>query len=418
LDDKCVACPQVQAPHAVAACLFATQCGYSCEQLWGDCNHLASDGCETSLGDDAENCGACGVRCHGTCANGICAARFDGEETVGALIGEEHLDPRDPSSGTMYVRRLIWTRWDGGTLDIRTAVLDGTEPLTLASVPASAGVAPSLAAADGFLYWTTGSALQADGGGAVYRMSSTNPAALPTQLAANQDGPGNLFVLDGGVYWSDELGGQVVRVDADGGVPQIIASDQPRPGGITSDGERLYWVNQGIDGGGGAVMQLPLGGGTPQAISTDSRLVDGTVAPTAGAPTAIALVRTQPAGAAGRTGDVAVLVWADGPTRTVWGRLADSAPAAFTWQAEGPWEPAQLFALGESFLVFNRAADWSFDSGLFIPGEPPYGGPFPFFPVAAWPPETRLLSPGPIPGTWTDGKSVGSNSCIQGLCGP
>jgi len=95
-----------------------------------------------------------------------------GEETVGALIGEEHLDPRLPPSANTYVRRLIWTRSTAGPLDIRAAVLDGTEPLTLASVPASAGVAPSLAVADGFLYWTTGSALQADGGGAVYRMSS------------------------------------------------------------------------------------------------------------------------------------------------------------------------------------------------------------------------------------------------------
>ena len=64
--------------HATPACANGA-CGIgTCLAGFGDCNHNASDGCETSLGTDLNNCGACGTACtalaHATsaCANGAC----------------------------------------------------------------------------------------------------------------------------------------------------------------------------------------------------------------------------------------------------------------------------------------------------------------------------------------------------------
>jgi len=47
-----------------------------CKNDRADCNKLASDGCETRLSTDNDNCGLCGVQCGllglTTCKNSLC----------------------------------------------------------------------------------------------------------------------------------------------------------------------------------------------------------------------------------------------------------------------------------------------------------------------------------------------------------
>ena len=410
LNDACVACPDPQLPHAQAACADRTHCSFACAPLWDDCNHLASDGCETSIGgDDVNNCGACGQRCHGTCAGGICNSRFLGEGAVTALIGAAKLDLRTSA----VVPHLIWTRLDGGTLDVRAVKLDGTEPVTLASVPAGPGVAASLALDGEVLYWTTGSA----GGGAVYRMPFTGSPGTPTLLATGQDGPGNVLVTDGGVYWSNTLGGQIMQFGPSG-LPQTIASGQPRPGSLAADDEQLYWVNQGTDGGDGAVMAMARTGGPPTSISADSHFPDGRPTRTAAAPTGISIETPspfQPQFAATNR----VVVWADGPSRSAWG-WTGGAPFPVTYPTVDAWDPVQVFGFIQHFQVFNRAAHWLFDSGPYIPGDFTYDGPF--HPegnlLSRWPAAARIVSTSPVRGSWTDGSTVESFFCIQSFQPP
>ncbi len=66
------ACPSVD--HGTPACT-AGVCRFACNPGFGDCNSYSGDGCETLLGSDKDNCGACGHACgvFGSCTNGQCS---------------------------------------------------------------------------------------------------------------------------------------------------------------------------------------------------------------------------------------------------------------------------------------------------------------------------------------------------------
>ena len=74
-------------PNATAAC-SAAACGIvSCASDFGDCNHLASDGCEVSLATSPANCGQCGLSCPGagaTCVAGLCVSPPPSDVTAAA----------------------------------------------------------------------------------------------------------------------------------------------------------------------------------------------------------------------------------------------------------------------------------------------------------------------------------------------
>jgi hypothetical protein len=62
--------------HTVATCVDGT-CGFVCEAGFADCNNDPADGCETDVTSDVDNCGACGRVCTGAnatmaCASGTC----------------------------------------------------------------------------------------------------------------------------------------------------------------------------------------------------------------------------------------------------------------------------------------------------------------------------------------------------------
>ena len=69
-----VACSAV---NGVATC-SGGRCNVACNAGFADCNGNPGDGCETAVATDANNCGACGVRCSAnnvptpTCAAGLC----------------------------------------------------------------------------------------------------------------------------------------------------------------------------------------------------------------------------------------------------------------------------------------------------------------------------------------------------------
>jgi hypothetical protein len=81
--DNCGACGHdCDLPHAVAACGGGACKIDSCVEPWDRCNTNDADGCETNLGSDPMNCGACGMECPGvngtpTCTDGTCRIKCD-----------------------------------------------------------------------------------------------------------------------------------------------------------------------------------------------------------------------------------------------------------------------------------------------------------------------------------------------------
>jgi len=64
--------------HAAASCVEGSCEMGACDQDWGDCNNDDSDGCETDLLTDVNNCGTCGNVCDsGTCDGGSCVECTD-----------------------------------------------------------------------------------------------------------------------------------------------------------------------------------------------------------------------------------------------------------------------------------------------------------------------------------------------------
>ena len=73
-------------------------CSITCTSGFGDCNNRANDGCETSLKDSTDNCGACGAKCtndHGTttCATGSAGTKCS--PSCGAGFADCNGNPAD-----------------------------------------------------------------------------------------------------------------------------------------------------------------------------------------------------------------------------------------------------------------------------------------------------------------------------------
>jgi hypothetical protein len=75
--DNCGSCGQACShSHIVTPTCTNSICGGTCQPGYGDCNYdKLSDGCESILATDNNNCGSCGVKCGTgtTCVNGDCS---------------------------------------------------------------------------------------------------------------------------------------------------------------------------------------------------------------------------------------------------------------------------------------------------------------------------------------------------------
>jgi len=79
--DNCGACDYScnGRPHSTATGCSLSACELTCDSGWGNCNGQSSDGCEVDLSSDPNNCGLCGLVCgvHAPgayCIGGLCSS--------------------------------------------------------------------------------------------------------------------------------------------------------------------------------------------------------------------------------------------------------------------------------------------------------------------------------------------------------
>ena len=181
--DHCGACGR--ACRTVTAQCSTGKCGPgACVDGFGNCNGVEEDGCETDLRLDASSCGSCGRDCDGTaCDNGVCEPSVLGEASV-VIFG--------------------------------------------------------MSVFDGYVYWTAAtppSIHRAPSGGGVPELVSPSPST-----------PQNLMVDSSGVYWTalnGQLDGSILKcTSVPCTAPTVLAtstssSDSPRL--AAHDGTRIYW---------------------------------------------------------------------------------------------------------------------------------------------------------------------------------
>jgi tRNA A-37 threonylcarbamoyl transferase component Bud32 len=123
-DEKnCGACGRTCSAEGVkeARCA-ASKCQSVCRTGYGDCDEIASNGCEASLTSDAKNCGRCGVSCGpgAECKDGLCAAAV-----LASPVGAHYLAV---FQGAAYY-------WDEQTHGIERVAANGERSTVVASVP-------------------------------------------------------------------------------------------------------------------------------------------------------------------------------------------------------------------------------------------------------------------------------------------
>jgi hypothetical protein len=76
----------------------------------------------------------------------------------------------------------------------------------------------------------------------------------PEVIADGQSGPIGIAQRGTYVYWTNNVGGTIMRALKIGGIPELLASGQQAPSGIAVDASVVYWANRDD----GTVMALAL----------------------------------------------------------------------------------------------------------------------------------------------------------------
>lgn len=93
------------------------------------------------------------------------------------------------------------------------------------------------------LYWANYEGPVDGGTPRIMRLAKVNMVA-PEVLAEGQLGPTAIRAHGSDLFWTNNLGGTIMRMPKVGGTPQSIAEAQNAPAGIAVDAAAVYWVNR------------------------------------------------------------------------------------------------------------------------------------------------------------------------------
>lgn len=93
------------------------------------------------------------------------------------------------------------------------------------------------------LYWSNFQGSASGDAPRVMMMAKINMSE-PVVLADDQAGPSAITAFGDELFWTNNVGGSVMRMKKVNGTPTQIADGQGAPAGITVDADRIYWVNR------------------------------------------------------------------------------------------------------------------------------------------------------------------------------
>lgn len=135
---------------------------------------------------------------------------------------------------------LYWTSTFGGFVaQADTYNLDAGVQLLASNQSSPGGLTVDL----GNLYWAN---YLGDSSGGTPRIMTVDRtgATAPVVLADGQAGPTMVAQFGTHVYWTNNVGGTVMRVPKTGGLVEELASGQQAPAGLAVDTTAIYWVNR------------------------------------------------------------------------------------------------------------------------------------------------------------------------------
>jgi len=243
----------------------AGACVIGCNSLFGDCNANESDGCETPLATDKNNCNACNHTCGGgDCAGGACQPIV-----VVPAVGGQATGIAADGAHVFYAFNNTTNTVSG----ITRVDPDGSSPLVL--VQGQKLEIYDIAVDAGFVYWMAAATNYATApNGAIFRVPKDGGAIQPLASAQTPSSTSSIAVDAGFVYWTNYgvtdatgtyLGGTVARCALPAGCdtkPASLATGLQRPYGLALDATTLYFGVVG-SGAGGEVYRCPLGGCAP-----------------------------------------------------------------------------------------------------------------------------------------------------------
>ena len=241
------------------------RCDIACHSGFASCDGDAANGCETNVGTDGDNCGACAHSCGG----GECRAAQC--QPVTLAVGQSL--PLLAGALAVDTMGLSWLTASRGQLSVVWLARGSSNPKTahsgaprLRSPALRRGEAPAvpkeiqdpfaIAFDEAYVYWTD---FKADG--ALWRMPRGGGAS--EQLAAHLGKPAGMALYGGEVYWVDYLDGSVMAMPTAGGLPRVIATLQNRPLDIAVDEHEVFWT----DSGSGDVKKAPRAGGEATTLA-------------------------------------------------------------------------------------------------------------------------------------------------------
>jgi hypothetical protein len=283
-------------PHAQCqACQRLT-----CDAGFGDCDAVASNGCETDLNSDASSCGACGHSCGpgAPCGAGICATLLATGQpaTIALAVDATHAywmtrGTRDNLGNWHKDGAVSRVALSGGQPSVLAPNLDGANDMAIDAsdvyfvtgagsfgkvaltggqvtpLTTRASFVGPLVLDDTYLYWT----------------EETTPPTVFTLYRFAKDGLGTVepLLTSPGVaadalltsdathlYWFDDNG--LRRANKDGSLPTTIV-----PGGVPSgvqtlrvDATNAYWTSAGAFTV--TLRESPLAGGTLVTLASDT----------------------------------------------------------------------------------------------------------------------------------------------------